>query len=149
MRLDDAQTGDRNQWVLVYDTDQGNPYGREIGRITRHYIFGESARPCEYGMDARDNLDWRIFPSTGRSFILAQAFRQLRGLAALVWAAFVGRGTIVVVLTRSWYDELSLALAAVLSGRLIVVAHDPYQSCRSQGFGSLAGECCGSMREYV
>jgi glycosyltransferase involved in cell wall biosynthesis len=32
---------------------------------------------------------------------------------------------VIVVMTRSWYDELSLAIIRLLGGRMIVVAHDP------------------------
>jgi glycosyltransferase involved in cell wall biosynthesis len=67
----------------------------------------------------------RVLPSCQPSFIWAQIFRQLRGLAVVAWAAFIGRATIVVAVTRSWYDQLALALAAMLGARIVVIAHDP------------------------
>jgi hypothetical protein len=38
---------------------------------------------------------------------------------------FGQRATVVVVVTRSWYDQLALALMAAAGARIIVIAHDP------------------------
>ena len=50
--------------------------------------------------------------------------RQLHGLAVTARAALAGT-TVLVVMTRGWYDELTFALMALLGAQLVVIAHDP------------------------
>jgi glycosyltransferase involved in cell wall biosynthesis len=56
---------------------------------------------------------------------MVQLARQLRSLAAAAWTALTRKATIVVVMTRGWFDELPLAFAAMLGARVIAIAHDP------------------------
>jgi glycosyltransferase involved in cell wall biosynthesis len=56
--------------------------------------------------------------------MILQIIRQLHGLAVAVRAAVAGT-TIVLVMTRDWYDQLAFALMAVLGARVVVIAHDP------------------------
>jgi glycosyltransferase involved in cell wall biosynthesis len=66
----------------------------------------------------------RILPSNSPSKKILQIIRQLHGLAVAARAAVTGT-TVLVVMTRGWYDELAFALMALLSARVIVIAHDP------------------------
>lgn len=109
--------------TLVYDPDGLNPYGRELAALlTAH------GRPAT-ALTAFD-AEWlppgtrNVLPANrsrpGRAVQLA---RLLHGLA-LVAGAVVRRRTVVVVLTRSFLDEVVLGLLA-FAGRVVVVVHDP------------------------
>ena len=68
---------------------------------------------------------WPLLPGNFGGAATTQALRQLAGLLVVAWNALVQRRTVVVCLTRDWYDELVLAAVARLGGRVVVVAHDP------------------------
>lgn len=116
--------GQRNSRLLIYDTDGGNPYGRELGALLCHFYQVEIVASIQAEWSPRDVSTRRILPSNSPSKRLLQAIRQLRGLAVVARAAAAG-ATVLVVMTRGWYDQLALALMALLGARVVVIAHDP------------------------
>ena len=109
--------------VLVYDVDGLNPYGRELAQLLR--ANGVPARALTT-VDA----EWQppgsvaVLPANrSRPGKARQLLALVRGLLVAA-AAVVRRETLVVVLTRSFLDEVVLALLAVV-GRVVVVVHDP------------------------
>jgi glycosyltransferase involved in cell wall biosynthesis len=109
--------------TLVYDPDGLNPYGRELAALlTAH---GRKAT----ALTAYD-AEWlppgtrNVLPANrSRPGRVVQLARLLHGLA-LVAGAVARRRTVVVVLTRSFLDEVVLGLLGYV-GRVVVVVHDP------------------------
>ena len=120
-----APAGRDRPRVIVYDVDPGNPYGRELAALL--------ASTCEVDALVPVDTEWapaglsvrRILPAHRPAGIARQLFRQMRGLAAVGRAASIGRASVIVVMTRSWYDQIVLALFSALGARMIVIAHDP------------------------
>jgi glycosyltransferase involved in cell wall biosynthesis len=115
------QDGNR---LLVYDTDGANPYGRELAALLCHAFEIVVLAPVQTEWSPPHVFTRRILPSNLPSRTISQLFRQLRGLVVAARAAWAG-STILLVMTRSWYDELAFALMAVLGARVVVIAHDP------------------------
>ena len=113
-----------NSRLLVYDTDGANPYGRELAALLSHVFQVEVLASVQAEWSPPHVLTRRILPSNSQSRMILQIIRQLHGLAVAVRAAVAGT-TIVLVMTRDWYDQLAFALMAVLGARVVVIAHDP------------------------
>lgn len=113
-----------NNRLLVYDTDGANPYGRELAALLCHAFQVEVLASVEAEWSPPHVFIRRILPSNSPSRKIDQLVRQLHGLAVAARAAMAG-ATIVLVMTRGWYDQLAFALMAVLGARVVVVAHDP------------------------
>jgi glycosyltransferase involved in cell wall biosynthesis len=115
----------KENWALLYDSDGGNPYGKELAALLNPVIRVKSLMPVDTGWEPATISVDRILPSNRPSFKLAQIFRMLRGVAVIAQAGLIGRATILQVMTKGWYDELSLALVAILGARVVAFAHDP------------------------
>ena len=85
-------------WILIYDIDGANPYGRELAALLNTVMAVKALVPTNTEWTPATISTYRILPSNGPSFIWVQIFRQLRGLVAVAMAAFIGRATIVIVL---------------------------------------------------
>jgi glycosyltransferase involved in cell wall biosynthesis len=116
-----AQTKNR---LLIYDTDGANPYGRELSALLCNVFQVVVLAPVQTGWSPPGVSVRRILPSNLPSGKVAQIVRQLHGLAAAACAAAAG-ATVLVVMTRGWYDQLAFALLALLRARVVVIAHDP------------------------
>jgi glycosyltransferase involved in cell wall biosynthesis len=114
----------RNSRLLVYDTDGANPYGRELAALLRHVFKVEVLASVQTEWSPRNVFTRRILPSNSSSRRIFQIIRQLHGLAVAACAAAAG-ATVLVVMTRGWYDELAFALMTLLGARVVVIAHDP------------------------
>jgi glycosyltransferase involved in cell wall biosynthesis len=113
-----------NSRLLVYDTDGANPYGRELAALLCHALQVEVLAPVQTEWSPPGVLTRRILPSNLPSRTILQIIRQLHGLAVAARAALAGT-TVLVIMTRGWYDELAFALMAFLGARVVVIAHDP------------------------
>ena len=110
--------------LLIYDTDGGNPYGRELAALLAHVFQVEVLASVDAEWRPPHVSTRRILPSNSPSRKIHQVLHQLHGLAVAARAAMAGT-TILLVMTRDWYDQLAFALMAVLGARLVVIAHDP------------------------
>jgi glycosyltransferase involved in cell wall biosynthesis len=110
--------------LLVYDTDGGNPYGRELAALLCHAFQVEVLASADAEWSPPQVVTRRVLPSNSRSSKIYQIIRQLHGLAVAARAAAAG-ATILLVMTRGSYDQLAFALMAMLGARVVVVAHDP------------------------
>jgi glycosyltransferase involved in cell wall biosynthesis len=110
--------------LLVYDTDGANPYGRELAALLCQAFQVEVLASVQAEWSPSRISIRRILPSNSQSRLVLQIIRQLHGLAVAVRAAAAG-ATILLVMTRGWYDQLAFALMAVLGARVVVIAHDP------------------------
>jgi glycosyltransferase involved in cell wall biosynthesis len=110
--------------LLVYDTDGGNPYGRELSALLCHVFQVEVLAAADAEWSPSHVFTRRILPSNSRSRLIFQIIRQLHGLAVAARAAAAG-SIILLVMTRTWYDQLAFALMAALGARVVVIAHDP------------------------
>ena len=110
--------------LLIYDTDGGNPYGRELAALLCPVFEVEVLTSADAEWTPPRVFARRILPSNSQSRKIYQIIRQLHGLAVAMRAAMTGV-IILVVMTRAWYDQLALALMAVLGARVVVIAHDP------------------------
>jgi glycosyltransferase involved in cell wall biosynthesis len=110
--------------LLIYDTDGGNPYGRELAALLCHVFEVEVLTSVDAEWSPPRVFARRILPSNSQSRKIYQVIRQLHGLAVAVRAAMAG-ATILLVMTRGWYDQLAFALMALLGARIVVIAHDP------------------------
>ncbi len=109
---------------MIYDTDGANPYGRELAALLCDEFEVKVLAPVHTEWSPPNVVTRRILPSNSASGKIAQIFRQLHGLAAAARAAVSG-AAVLVVMTRSWYDEFAFALMAFLGARVVVIAHDP------------------------
>jgi glycosyltransferase involved in cell wall biosynthesis len=114
----------RKSRLLVYDTDGGNPYGRELAALLCHVFQVEVLASVDAEWSPPHVFTRRILPSNSQSRKIYQIIQQLHGLAVAARAAMAGI-TILLVMTRDWYDQLAFALMAVLGARVVVIAHDP------------------------
>jgi len=114
----------RNSPLLVYDTDGANPYGRELAALLSHVFEVKVVAPVRTEWSPCHVFTRRILPSNSQSNKILQIIRQLYGLAVTARAVLAG-ATVLVVMTRGWYDELAFALMARLGARVVVIAHDP------------------------
>src|SRR5690242_78672 len=110
--------------LLVYDTDGANPYGRELAALLCDAFQVVVLAAVQTEWSPRRVFIRRILPSNLPSPTIFQIARQLHGLMVAAWAAASG-ATVLVVMTRSWYDQLAFALMAFLGARVVVIAHDP------------------------
>jgi glycosyltransferase involved in cell wall biosynthesis len=110
--------------LLIYDTDGGNPYGRELAALLRRAFEVEVLTSADAEWTPPGVAARRVLPSNSQSRKIYQVIRQLHGLAVALWAAITG-ATILLVMTRDWYDQLAFALMASLGARIVVIAHDP------------------------
>jgi hypothetical protein len=110
--------------LLIYDTDGGNPYGRELAALLCQAFEVEVLTTVDAEWTPPRVLARRILPSNSQSGKIYQVIRQLHGLAVAMRAAMAG-ATVLLVMTRDWYDQLAFALMAVLGARIVVIAHDP------------------------
>src|SRR5579859_7583962 len=110
--------------LLVYDTDGGNPYGRELAALLCQAFQVEVLASADAEWSPPHVFIRRILPSNSQSRKIYQIIRQLHGLAVAARAAMAGM-TILLVMTRGWYDQLAFALMAGLGARIVVIAHDP------------------------
>jgi glycosyltransferase involved in cell wall biosynthesis len=113
-----------NSRLLVYDTDGANPYGRELAALLCHAFRVEVLASVQAEWRPPHIFIRRILPSNSQSSLILQIFRQVHGLAVAARAAVAG-ATILLVMTRGWYDQLAFAVMAFLGARVVVVAHDP------------------------
>jgi glycosyltransferase involved in cell wall biosynthesis len=113
-----------NSRLLVYDTDGANPYGRELAALLCRVFQVKVLASVQTEWSPPDVFTRRILPSNSQSGTIFQIIRQLHGLAVVARAAAAG-ATVLVAMTRGWYDQLALALMAVLGARVVVIAHDP------------------------
>jgi glycosyltransferase involved in cell wall biosynthesis len=114
----------KNSRLLIYDTDGGNPYGRELAALLCNVFEVEVLTSVDAEWSPPRVFARRILPSNSPSGQIYQVIRQLHGLAVAVRAALAGT-TILLVMTRGWYDQLAFALMAFLGARIAVIAHDP------------------------
>ncbi len=114
----------RRSRLLVYDTDGGNPYGRELAALLCHVFQVEVLASADAEWSPPQVFTRRVLPSNSQSGKIYQVIRQLHGLAVAARAALAGT-TILLVMTRGWYDQLAFALMAILGARVVVIAHDP------------------------
>jgi glycosyltransferase involved in cell wall biosynthesis len=114
----------RNDRLLIYDTDGANPYGRELAALLCDVFQVSVIAPAQTEWSPRRVFVRRILASNSPSGRILQVVRQLHGLAAAAWAAATG-ATILVVMTRGWYDQLAFALMTFLGARVVLIAHDP------------------------
>ena len=110
--------------LLIYDTDGANPYGRELAALLCEAFEVEVLASVEAEWSPDQVVTRRILPSNSQSGKIYQIIRQLFGLAVAARAAVAG-STILLVMTRDWYDQLAFALMAILGARVVVIAHDP------------------------
>ncbi len=115
----------KDNWALIYDSDGENPYGKELAALLNPVIRVKALMPVDTGWEPETISVDRILPSNHPSSKLAQIFRMLRAAAVIAQAGLIGRATILQVMTKGWYDELSLALVAILGARVVALAHDP------------------------
>lgn len=111
--------------VVIFDPDRGNPYGRELGALLASNFDVRVLVPVDTEWVPGGIKMHRILPANGPANLAHQIALQLCGLGMIARDALLRRSVLVVVLTRSWYDEFALALFATMGARLIVVAHDP------------------------
>jgi glycosyltransferase involved in cell wall biosynthesis len=114
----------RKSRLLVYDTDGANPYGRELAALLSHVFEVEVVGSVQAEWCPPDVFIRRILPSNSPSGTIFQIIRQLHGLAVAARAALAGT-TILLVMTRGWYDQLAFALMAMVGARVVIIAHDP------------------------
>jgi len=114
----------RKRRLLVYDTDGANPYGRELAALLCDVFQVVVLAPVKTEWSPRRVFVRRILAANVPSSKISQIVRQLHGLMVASWAAVTG-ATILVVMTRGWYDQLAFALMAFLGARVVVIAHDP------------------------
>jgi glycosyltransferase involved in cell wall biosynthesis len=115
----------KSRRILIYDTDGTNPYGRELAALlgTTFVVRAFLSAHTEWmppAISARC-----ILPSSAPSWFVVQIGRQIRALATVAWTMLLERATVVVVMTRSWYDQCFLAGLAMTGGRIVVIVHDP------------------------
>ena len=113
-----------NNRLLIYDTDGANPYGRELAALLRQAFAVEVLASVQAEWCPPHITIQRILPSNSQSALIFQIIRQLHGLAVAAHAAAAG-ATVLLVMTRGWYDQLAFALMAMLGARVVVIAHDP------------------------
>jgi hypothetical protein len=116
---------EKKKRVVIFDPDPCNPYGRELGALLDSDFDIKVLVPLDTewiptGIELR-----HILPANGPANLAKQIVPQAHALATVAIDAFLWRSVIIVILTRSWYDELALATLAVMGARMIVVAHDP------------------------
>jgi glycosyltransferase involved in cell wall biosynthesis len=116
---------EKKRRVVIFDPDPGNPYGRELGALLASDFKVKVLVPVDTewiptGIEIRC-----ILPANGPANLAKQIVLQALGLAVTARDAFLWRSVIIVVGTRSWYDQLALALLATMGARTVVVAHDP------------------------
>jgi len=117
--------GSKIRRILIYDTDGSNPYGRELAALLGNIFEVEAFLPAHTDWLPPRMLARCILPSNTPSWLLAQIVRQIHGMAVVAWTTFMKGPTVIVVETRSWYDQLFLAALALLGRRVVVIAHDP------------------------
>lgn len=110
--------------ILVYDTDGANPYGRELAALLCDVFQVAVLAPVKTEWSPRRVFVRRILPSNSPSGRIIQIVRQLHGLLVAACTAASG-ATVLVVMTRGWYDQLAFAVLAFLGARVVVIAHDP------------------------
>lgn len=113
-----------NNRLLLYDTDGANPYGRELAALLCRAFQVEVLASVQAEWNPPHVFTRRILPSNSQCSLIFQVIHQLHGLAVAARAAAAGT-TILLVMTRGWYDQLAFALMAVLGARVVVLAHDP------------------------
>ncbi|MGL5734643.1 MAG: glycosyltransferase [Beijerinckiaceae bacterium] len=121
--------------ITVFDTDGGNPYGREVAallQVSGYHV--EAILPSDTGW-LPDGLKAQLcLPANGKASGVAQIGRQLHGIVRTVVNALFRRHMLVVIMTRSWYDQLALGLLARCGVRVILVAHDPVPKIPLPGY---------------
>jgi glycosyltransferase involved in cell wall biosynthesis len=123
--------------LLIYDTDGGNPYGRELAALLCHVFQVEVLASIDAEWSPPHVFTRRILPSNSPSRKILQIIRQLHGVAIAARAAMTG-STILLVMTRDWYDQLAFALMAILGARVVVIAHDPKPKHALPPFGAFS-----------
>jgi glycosyltransferase involved in cell wall biosynthesis len=115
----------KNRRVVIFDPDPSNPYGRELGVLLASDFDVKVFVPVDTEWVPESIEVHRSLPANGPAILAMQIVRQAVGLAMTGIDAFLRRSAIIVVMTRGWYDEIALAILAVMGARMIVVAHDP------------------------
>ena len=111
--------------LTLYDPDGLNPYGRELAALLQRrgnrvrLLSSVSVSWAPPGVDVR-----RALPGTRPGNRPSKALRVLAGLGWVVSDALRGR---TVLVCWSWYlvEKLVVALTARLTGRVILIVHNP------------------------
>ena len=111
--------------VTVYDPDGLNPYGREVAATLSR--GGHSVRllaPADVAWLPDDIEVLRVLPATGPAGRATKLRQLLTGLRHVLVDALRGR---TVIVCWSWYaiEKLAVAVAGLVTNRVIVVAHNP------------------------
>lgn len=112
--------------VTVFDTDGANPYGREVAKLLQSAGFEVDAilpEDVEWLPDELNILKTQPFNRPSNAW--SQIKRQVRTLLTTAAITLIRRRILVVIMTRSWPDQLALTLLAAFGAKLVIVAHDP------------------------
>jgi len=123
--METALRSQKDDRALIYDSDGENPYGKELAALLKPAIGVKPLMPVDTEWQPAGISVVRVLPTNRPSSKLAQSFRMLRGVAAIAHAGLIDRAAILIVMTKGWYDELSLALMAIFGARVVAFAHDP------------------------
>src|SRR6185312_8530929 len=135
-----------NNRLLVYDTDGANPYGRELAALLCRAFQLEVLASVQAEWNPPHVFTRRILPSNSQCSLIFQVIHQLHGLAVAARADAAGT-TILLVMTRGWYDQLAFALMAVLGARVVVLAHDPKPKQTLSPMPRSVDGCSGDARQ--
>jgi glycosyltransferase involved in cell wall biosynthesis len=135
--------------LLLYDVDPVNPYGRELAAILaasgERDVTLACSRAVEWvpaGIRARRVL---AAPRSVSSAVAVVAGR-LFGVLAAILPLLGSRPPVIVVWSRDAWDAFVLAIYAALSGRVVVVDHNPTAARRATG---LKGRADALLRRHA
>src|SRR6185312_3385541 len=117
--METALRSQKDDRALIYDSDGENPYGKELAALLKPAIGVKPLMPVDTEWQPAGISVVRVLPTNRPSSKLAQSFRMLRGVAAIAHAGLIDRAAILIVMTKGWYDELSLALMAIFGARVV------------------------------
>jgi hypothetical protein len=137
--------------VILYDVDPVNPYGRELAAVLAADGRDVTLMCSRAVAWAPERVTARRVLAAPRSVssLPAVALRRVFGVVVAVLRAARSRAPVVVVWSRDVWDAFVLAVFATVSGRVVVVDHNPTADRRANGLKGRAESWLRSRARVV